>query len=185
MESSGRARALAVGLSMVVALACGRAPRPGRTIVLGLDGMDPQTVDLLLSEGKLPAFAKLRRDGAYGRLLSSKPLLSPVVWTTIATGKTPDQHGIGHFVAIDEKTGEPLPVTSEMRRVKAVWDILSDAKRKVAVVGWWARGRRRGERRRRQRSHVLSLPLSPGSRPEERSRPVSPTRRSYSRGWPH
>ena len=58
-------------------------------IVLGLDGVDPQVVDLLLSEGKLPNFAKLRQGGAYGRLVSSKPLLSPIIWTTIATGKTP------------------------------------------------------------------------------------------------
>jgi len=106
--------------------------------VLGLDGMDPRAVELLMSEGKMPNFAKLRKDGAYGKLLSSKPLLSPVVWTTIATGKKPDQHGIGHFVAIDEQTGESLPVTSQMRRVRAVWDILSDAKKKVATVGYWA-----------------------------------------------
>ena len=117
---------------------CDRGPRPGRVIVLAFDGMDPSVVDLLLSEGKLPNFARIRQDGAYGRLQSSKPLLSPVVWTTIATGKTPDQHGIGHFVAIDEQTGESLPVTSEMRRVKAIWNILSDREKNVAVVGWWA-----------------------------------------------
>lgn len=107
-------------------------------IVLGLDGMDPGAVDLLMSEGKLPHFAKLRQEGAYGRFLSSPPLLSPVIWTTIATGKTPDQHGIGHFTAIDKTTGEELPATSAMRRVKAVWKILSEKKKKVDVVGWWA-----------------------------------------------
>jgi predicted AlkP superfamily phosphohydrolase/phosphomutase/Flp pilus assembly protein TadD len=106
--------------------------------VLGLDGIDPQAVDLLMAEGKLPNFAKLRLEGAYARFISSKPLLSPVVWTTIATGKTPLDHGIGHFVAVNEKTGEQLPVTSQMRRVKAVWKILSEAGRSVAVVGWWA-----------------------------------------------
>src|SRR5262249_34001197 len=78
------------------------------------------------------------QEGAYGRLNSAKPLLSPVVWTTIATGKTPDQHHIGHFVAINPSTGEPLPVTSRMRRVKALWNILSDSGKSVAVVGWWA-----------------------------------------------
>ena len=61
----------------------------------------------------------------------------PVIWTTIATGKTPDQHRIGHFVAVNEK-GEQLPVTSQMRKVKALWNILSDAGRRVGVVGWWA-----------------------------------------------
>lgn len=110
----------------------------GRVIVLGLDGVDPHTVDLLMSEGKLPNFAKLKTDGAYGPLLSQKPLLSPVIWTTVATGKTPDQHRIGHFVAINPQTGEQLPVTSQMRKSKALWNLLSDAGRSVAVTGWWA-----------------------------------------------
>ena len=117
---------------------CGSRSGSGRVIVLGLDGVDPQVVDLLLSEGRLPNFARLRQHGAYGRLESQKPLLSPVVWTTIATGKTPLEHGISHFVALNEKTGAELPVTSQMRRVKAVWNILSDAGREVAAVGWWA-----------------------------------------------
>jgi predicted AlkP superfamily phosphohydrolase/phosphomutase/Flp pilus assembly protein TadD len=123
---------------LVLLCGCDRRSAPGRIIVLGLDGLDPATVDLLMSEGKLPHFAKLRQEGAYSRLMSRKPLLSPVVWSTVATGKTPDQHGIGHFVAMDQETGESLPVTSEMRRVKAIWNILSDAEKNVAVVGWWA-----------------------------------------------
>jgi predicted AlkP superfamily phosphohydrolase/phosphomutase len=118
---------------------CGREDsRRGRVIVLALDGVDPHAVDLLMSEGKLPNFAKMKTDGAYAPLLSQKPMLSPVVWTTIATGKTPDQHRIGHFVAINPQTGEQLPVTSQMRKVKALWNILSDAGRSVAVTGWWA-----------------------------------------------
>jgi len=118
--------------------ACRGRSHPGRVIVLGLDGADPATIDLLMSEGKLPNFARLRQEGAYAPLLSAKPLLSPVIWTTIATGKTPDLHRIGHFVAVNSSTGEQLPVTSRMRRVKALWNILSDAGRIVDVVGWWA-----------------------------------------------
>lgn len=118
--------------------ACQRQTVADRVIVLGLDGMDPDTVDLLMAEGEMPHFAALRAGGAYGRLVSMPPLLSPIIWTTIATGKPPDQHRIGHFVAVNEKTGEQLPVTSQMRKVKALWNILSDAGRSVAVVGWWA-----------------------------------------------
>jgi len=117
---------------------CHTGSEGGRVIVLGLDGMDPRAIDLLMSEGKLPNFAKLRQGGAYGRLISQKPLLSPIIWTTIATGKTPDQHGIGHFVAVNEKSGEQLPVTSQMRKVKALWNMFSEAGRPVGVVGWWA-----------------------------------------------
>ncbi|HXK24330.1 MAG TPA: alkaline phosphatase family protein [Myxococcota bacterium] len=120
-----------------VASAC-RSSSSGHVLVLGLDGMDPEVVDLLLSEGELPHFAKLRQQGAYGRLVSQKPLLSPVVWTSIATGKSPLDHGISHFVAVNPKNGAEIPVTSRMRRVKAVWNILSDAGQTVDVVGWWA-----------------------------------------------
>jgi tetratricopeptide (TPR) repeat protein len=128
---------------MLVSLVCSACvgsspPTAGRVVILGIDGLDPQAIDLLMSEGKLPNFAKLRQEGAYGPLISSKPLLSPIIWTTIATGKPPLEHGIGHFVAVNEKTGERMPVTSQMRRVKALWNILSDAGREVAVVGWWA-----------------------------------------------
>jgi tetratricopeptide (TPR) repeat protein len=131
---------LLLALGALGAIGCAReAPPEGeRVIVLGLDGVDPDVVDLLVSEGKLPNFAKLRQGGAYGRLISSKPLLSPIIWTTIATGKPPDQHRIAHFVAINEKTGDQLPVTSQMRGVKALWNILSDHDRRVGVVGWWA-----------------------------------------------
>jgi predicted AlkP superfamily phosphohydrolase/phosphomutase/Flp pilus assembly protein TadD len=131
---------LGLGVLALAAAALGAScSRRGasRVIVLGLDGMDPQTIDLLMAEGKMPNFARMRREGTYGRLQSQHPLLSPVIWTTVATGKSPDQHGIGHFTAVDDK-GEQLPVTSHMRKVKAVWNIASDAGKKVGVVGWWA-----------------------------------------------
>ena len=130
-------RRAATLIAVVLSFAACSRSKPSRVMVIGLDGMDPRTVDLLMSEGKMPNFAKLRRDGAYAPLNSAEPLLSPVVWTTIATGKSPDQHRIGHFVAVDEK-GDQLPVTSAMRKVKALWNILSDAGRRVAVLGWWA-----------------------------------------------
>ncbi|MEO1087084.1 MAG: alkaline phosphatase family protein, partial [Acidobacteriota bacterium] len=125
---------LAVALA---ATGCGRDDR-GRVMILGLDGMDPQTIDLLMAEGKLPNFARLRSEGAYGRVDCPKPLLSPILWTTIATGKNAADHGIGHFTAVDPSTGEELPVTSQMRRVKSIWNMATEAGRKPVVIGWWA-----------------------------------------------
>jgi tetratricopeptide (TPR) repeat protein len=127
------------GLLLLLPLlfACARE-RPQRILVLGFDGLDPEAMDLLLSEGKLPHFARLRREGAYGRLKTFKPTLSPILWTTIATGKTPDQHGIGHFVARDPATGRDQPVTSDMRHSPALWNLFSEAGRSVGVLGWWA-----------------------------------------------
>ncbi len=137
-DAMPRRASLTIIVTAALIVAFARSQPSGRVIVLGLDGLDPPTVDLLMAEGKLPNFARLRRDGAYAPLLSSKPLLSPIIWTTIATGKPPLEHGIGHFVAVNERTGEQLPVTSQMRKVKALWNIASESGRTVAVVGWWA-----------------------------------------------
>ena len=141
-ERSSALRGLIGASLLVFVLVLSGACDPGagsgkRVLILGIDGMDPQVIDLMMSEGKLPNFAKMRQEGAYGRLESQKPILSPIIWTTIATGKTADQHGIGHFVA-QSATGEQLPVTSHMRKVKAIWNIASDSGREVASVGWWA-----------------------------------------------
>lgn len=130
---------LALALTLCC-LACGPSTDSddgGRVFVLGLDGIDPQTLDLMMSEGSMPNFAKLRQQGAYAPLISQEPLLSPIIWTTIATGRGPGDHGIGHFVAVSE-TGEELPATSSMRKVKAMWNIVSEAEKSVATVGWWA-----------------------------------------------
>ena len=131
---------LAVGLLSAWLLACGGGGSGdgGRVLILGLDGMDPEALDLLMSEGKMPHFARLRQDGAYGLLRSQEPLLSPIIWTTIATGKGPEAHGIGHFVATASDTGEQMPASSDLRRVKAIWNIASEAGKTVASVGWWA-----------------------------------------------
>ncbi len=117
---------------------CGPGPQLGpRLIVLGLDGVDPEVVNLLVRAGRLPSFALLAQQGASGPLHVEPPLLSPVIWTTIATGKRPREHGIGHFTALDA-AGREIPVTSRMRRTAALWNIFSQAEKSVAVVGWWA-----------------------------------------------
>jgi len=139
-SKSGRwSLAIAVLALVAGALAwLAHTPDRQRIMVLGMDGVDPQVVDRLASEGKLPNFLRLRREGAVGMLEVDPPLLSPVIWTTIATGKQPLEHGIGHFTAVLAEDGEAIPVTSTMRRVPALWNIFSDAGRSVAVVGWWA-----------------------------------------------
>ena len=105
--------------------------------MLGLDGVDPDVVALLVGEGKLPNFERLAREGASGRLTSAPPLLSPILWTTVATGREPLDHGVSGFVTLDAD-GERRPVSSRQRRVRALWNMLSESDRTVAVVGWWA-----------------------------------------------
>src|SRR6185295_4688253 len=69
---------------------------------------------------------------------SMQPMLSPILWTTIATGKTADEHGIGWFGIENPNTHEFQPIQSTARKVEALWNVASDAGRKVGVVNWYA-----------------------------------------------
>lgn len=111
---------------------------PHRVIVLGIDGIDPRAVAEFGRDGDLPNLARVMREGAYAPLPSDHPMLSPILWTTIATGRTPDAHGIGGFVATENAEGGKTPVASTQRRVRALWNIASEAGLSVATVGWWA-----------------------------------------------
>lgn len=107
-----------------------------KLILLGLDGADWDIIDHYIEAGKLPNFKRLKEEGTWGYLSSLEPTLSPMLWTTIATGKRPDQHGIVDFLEWDEEKKERLPVTSNHRKVPALWNILSHHKLKVGVFNW-------------------------------------------------
>ncbi len=110
--------------------------RSGRVLVIGIDGATMRILEPLLEEGRVPNLAKLAAEGASGPLRSIKPILSPRIWTTIATGKDPDDHGILAWVT-PEKDGEPSRLfTSLDRRVHALWNIVSQADISVGTVNW-------------------------------------------------
>jgi tetratricopeptide (TPR) repeat protein len=56
----------------------------------------------------------------------------------MATGRSPLEHGILDFVRVDVESGAREPITSDERRVPAIWNIASWAGREVAVLGLWA-----------------------------------------------
>ena len=98
-----------------------------RLLLIGLDGADWRVMEPLLEQRKLPNLARLIAGGVRVRLKTVDPVLSPVVWTTAATGFLPSEHGILDFLVTDVRTGERVPVTSRHRRVKAIWNLLDEA----------------------------------------------------------
>lgn len=108
-----------------------------RVILIGMDALDLRIMRPLLNSGELPNFAFLIKNGSSGILKSIKPMLSPLIWTTIATGVSADKHGILDFIQKD-KDGNTVPITSSMRKVPAVWNILSEMNIPVGFVAWWA-----------------------------------------------
>jgi predicted AlkP superfamily phosphohydrolase/phosphomutase len=129
----------------------GRARTTQKMIVLGLDGLDPVLTRRWIDEGRLPAFAKLLRQGDFRPLGTSLPPQTPVAWSNFITGMDPGGHGIFDFFNRDPKTYVPVFSATEtsggtktirigktliplsgghvrnLRKGQAFWQILEDA----------------------------------------------------------
>jgi len=109
-----------------------------RLLVVGWDAADWILIDRLFAQGKMPVLRGLVERGARADLGTLEPKLSPLLWTSIATGKTADKHGILNFVE-PKPDGSGLRVSaSTSRKTKALWNILSQNGLVAHVVGWYA-----------------------------------------------
>jgi Flp pilus assembly protein TadD/predicted AlkP superfamily pyrophosphatase or phosphodiesterase len=122
----------------------GESPAPAagsgagrRLIVVGLDAADPRFVSRGIASGELPNFARVAKEGAWGPLHTHKPILSPILWTTMATGLTPDRHGVLDFVE-EDASGRTVPITSRSMKAAPFWQILESRGVSCGVVGWLA-----------------------------------------------
>jgi len=87
----------------------GRSRSTTKMIVLGLDGLDPVLTRRWIDEGRLPAFARLLRQGGDFRALgTSLPPQTPVAWSNFITGMDPGGHGIFDFIHRDPKSYIPI-----------------------------------------------------------------------------
>jgi predicted AlkP superfamily phosphohydrolase/phosphomutase len=139
------------------------APNPNiKVALIGLDGAWWEVIDPLIEAGRLPHFKSLIDHGVRAPFQTFKPTQSPLIWTTIATGKMPNKHFITSYrVWTFPITGTVLPLTqapgslfelywmlgkvirvtpinSTFRMSEAVWNILSEAGLSVGVLNWWA-----------------------------------------------
>lgn len=108
-----------------------------RVLLIGWDAADWKVIQPLLAAGEMPNLAKLIAGGLHGNIATLYPVLSPMLWTSIATGKRAYKHGIHGF-------SEPLPdgsgvrpITLLSRQTKAVWNILNQNGYRSIVAGWW------------------------------------------------
>lgn len=132
-----------------------------KIIVLGMDGLSWNVINPLIKEGKLPNIANLINKGSSGIIKCSELKyldFSSALWNSIATGKSVEKHGIKDFTSayipffnINFKMPlnfnrflskisivNEIPISSNLRKSKAIWNILSDFNITSAIVGWWA-----------------------------------------------
>ncbi|MFN8155489.1 MAG: alkaline phosphatase family protein [Bacteroidia bacterium] len=108
-----------------------------KLLFIGWDAADWKIIRPLLNSGQMPHLAKLIKGGATADIQTLHPPVSPMLWTSIATGKRAWQHGICNF--FEQVPGEQsfIPVLGASRKVKALWNILSVNGYCTNVVNWW------------------------------------------------
>jgi predicted AlkP superfamily phosphohydrolase/phosphomutase len=129
-----------------------RPPLPSRVkraVIIGLDGLDPRLTRRLINQGKLPNLTRLAKRGVFRPLRTTYPAMSPVAWSSFATGVNPAKHGIYDFLTRDRRSYMPdlssveirpnprtlklgqlriplgKPQVRLLRRSKPFWEILS------------------------------------------------------------
>ena len=85
----------------------------------------------------MPSLKKFLSEGVRGNIATLDPPLSPMLWTSIATGKRAYDHGILGFVEPDPNGIDVRSVNSTSRKVKAIWNILNQEGFKSNITAWW------------------------------------------------
>lgn len=106
---------------------------PARVVVFALDGADWELLHELSDDGRIPNIKALALGGTTASVQTIQPTVSPMVWTTVATGLTPDRHGVIDFMDRSHR----VPVDAFSRRVPALWDVADAFGRTSFVSGWW------------------------------------------------
>lgn len=113
-------------------------PAARKVLLIGWDAADWKVINPLLDQGLMPTLDEFINHGIMGNIATLRPILSPMLWNSIATGMRPDKHGIHGFMEQDPHNGGVRPVTSTSRKVKAIWNILTQRGFKSHVIGWFA-----------------------------------------------
>ncbi len=108
-----------------------------KVLLIGWDAADWKVIHPLLDAGKMPNVQRLVENGAHGQIATLHPPLSPMLWTSIATGKRPFKHGIHGFSEPTPSGRGVQPVTNLSRKSKALWNILNQNDLRSVVIGWW------------------------------------------------
>jgi predicted AlkP superfamily phosphohydrolase/phosphomutase/tetratricopeptide (TPR) repeat protein len=113
-------------------------PIAKKVLLIGWDAADWKLINPLLDQGLMPTLDDFVNHGVIGNLATLRPILSPMLWNSIATGKRPNKHGILGFMEPDPQSGGVRPTTSTSRKVKAIWNILTQRGYRTHVLGWFA-----------------------------------------------
>lgn len=96
-------------------------PVPARMLVFGVDG----GLWSLIDTEDLPNFHRVSAEGTRADLISMEPMFSPLLWTTIASGRTVNEHGVRGF-----------RVQTDDCKVARWWDVAEASGDAVGLYKW-------------------------------------------------
>lgn len=127
-RGGGRGSVVALATACVAWLVVVAWPTPRiapKLVMLGVDGSTFDVIDPMVEAGELPAFGRLARQAVRMELTAREPLTSPVLWTTIASGRPPVEHGVFSF-----------RTRSTDCRVPRFWDVAAASGLRVGLFKW-------------------------------------------------
>jgi predicted AlkP superfamily phosphohydrolase/phosphomutase len=152
-----RLRALLAATCALAGATCSRElsdlkPNDRKVLFVAIEGLDLEMVKAGLRD-RMPRLAELMRRGMAIPLFGEHATMDPASvgidparsWTTIATGAPPNRtssekgsaHGITELLTRVRGSYDDVPVTAEHRKLPAMWDLLSAAGVRCAIVNWW------------------------------------------------
>ena len=112
--------------------------RNRKLLLVGIDSADWKIIQPLIDSGGMPGMQRIVEEGTSGNLATLEPQLSPMLWTSIATGKMAYHHGVPGFTEVDPATGRVVPVSAATRQCRTLWEILGEQGLRSHVVSWFA-----------------------------------------------
>jgi hypothetical protein len=137
-----------------------------KVLVFGVDGATWRVYEPLIRDGQLPTTASLLERGVAATPISPPPQVSPAIWTTIVTGRLPEEHGVREYLLVSlpglvkfpfealaddlvvvpfffvglgyyiAEVAEGIPPTSDQVRTKTLWHMVEDGGGGSLVLGW-------------------------------------------------
>lgn len=108
-----------------------------KLLLIGWDAADWEIINPLMEQGLMPTLKKFLSESAYGNIATLDPPYSPMLWTSIATGKHAFDHGVLGFTELLPDGSGIRPISAHSRKVKALWNIFNQEGLKSNVVSWW------------------------------------------------
>ncbi len=128
--------------------------------LIAVDGADWRVINRYKKH--LPTFRQIMKKGTRGHLKTVEPTLSPILWTSILTGKKPDRHrvkGLFYYYLpfLDKPISPPyileatfvtkklseyniierIPVNSALNQSTTLYEIFNSYDREVTISGMW------------------------------------------------